>query len=413
MVWSSTFIDPQQRTYVFADGSIRHRHVRGRERGERRRQPAGLGGAQRIEQPQRDPRPLDGPGSRGGDDQHGDEHGQLHDGPDRRRHVGPGCFSVTRQDGTQSFEDDPACSPRTSRSRATSSASRSGRSCSRAAGIPVVQASIEPTCVVSRRDASPLSVNWTTMTATAPGTGGFSDNPDLTAVTVSDDGTTADFTFDTTIHADPPAAISPSAGSDAASPNLINFCTAWTIVNRNTVRGDPPGRCCQTVNEYWVWGRVLGGVVESRTTIGQHQPGGVADGRQRGRVRERVHDRPGGVLDDVQQLERRRQHRARPAVRGVPLSTTQPGRRHRERAPVHPDERRGCRRAGRSAIVAGAVHAGEVSGARSLLLDWRVHDRCRLRNVPRIWRRRRVRRSARSSTGTWSGTTPRSARGST
>ncbi len=160
--------------------------LRGRERRERPVQPAGLGGAQRLLDPQRDPWAHDRPGSRG---RSPSTRGRT---PSTTRWTRSWvqsvplprirlCFSAWRQDGTRSR---PAVSVHAgSRSRATSSVvtfatrssrSRASRSCRRRCAR----------CALPHDSSGPgQDINPTRMTATAPGTGGFTNNPDLIAVT--------------------------------------------------------------------------------------------------------------------------------------------------------------------------------------------------------------------------------------
>ncbi len=141
---------------------------------------------------------------------------------------------------------------------------------------PVVRAQVGPQCVQGRPDASTL--NPSRESATASGTGGVSNNPDLIAVTLADDQSYADFTFDENVSLGPNAN-NPGDFIVATSDDPVITCThnlalsGADIVAGNTVRvpldaftGIGPGACGTDRGEYLVWGYVNDSVVTS--TVG-------------------------------------------------------------------------------------------------------------------------------------------------
>ena len=256
VVWSSTFIDPQQRTYVTADFGAVVNAANGLENWE-------------------DSVALKGSNSHNGTRGHAaapDLEGvtintatntinytmdQIVGGTD-----GTGCFYAVRQDGTQvEANSGGPFTPDVSFSGNVISVTY-GEKLQPNPGIPVVQASIRTDCAFAA-DATTSIANFEGMTTTAPGTGGFSDNPDLTAITVSDDGRTADYTFDTAVKLVGSAGDFDLAGSAGFLDGQFCEGTAATVVNQNTVRAhfSTP---CEQFNEYWVWAEVDAGGVEAK-----------------------------------------------------------------------------------------------------------------------------------------------------
>ncbi len=128
---------------------------------------------------------------------------------------------------------------------------------------PVVRANMDPGCVQGRPDAT--TTNPGRESATAPGTGGLGNNPDLIAVTLASDQSFADFTFDENV-ALGPNANNPGDFVITTSDDPVVSCssaaalTAANIVGANTVRVPlTPG--CQNLGEYLVNGYVNNAVV--------------------------------------------------------------------------------------------------------------------------------------------------------
>ena len=149
------------------------------------------------------------------------------------------------------------------------------------AGNPIVQSTVRPLCVTDTTPGGPglTSINPTEMTATAPGTGGFTTKPDLIAVTQSD-ASHVDFTFDTTIafaSGKPDEADFLVGSSYDNGPSCVND-GGETIVNGNTVEFPLTGVCSDgshngdAQNEYFVWGSVFGGVVQSSANSSLKNP---------------------------------------------------------------------------------------------------------------------------------------------
>ncbi len=127
-------------------------------------------------------------------------------------------------------------------------------------------------------NSSFTAVNATMESATVPGTGGLTDNPDLVAIDVSD-GDDIDFIFDETI--------TPGANFNAAGALHIATSTSqqasgpapWTIVNGNTIR--VPFNL-GNIHEYFVWGDVADNVVHSATTGNPNRASGTPAGGNAG-----------------------------------------------------------------------------------------------------------------------------------
>ena len=262
VVYSSSFIDPQQRTYVHVDlGAVVNPAIGA---------PAGQNGPDSVA--------LNGSNSHNGTRGHAtspDLEGiTLSQAPPAVNYVmdepvagaanGAGDYSVTLQDGTTvpnpgggvTFSGNTVTVPYAPGTLGSP-------------GNQVVRGTVEYNRVA---EATQGITNVNRMTATAPGTGGFSSNPDLIAITVSADGQTADFTFDENIL---PAGGSISGGSlYVGTSDSLNLCfnavalTAADIVNGNTVRVTTPNLACgggvtpDQINEYFVWGDVDPGIVE-------------------------------------------------------------------------------------------------------------------------------------------------------
>ena len=143
------------------------------------------------------------------------------------------------------------------------------------------------------REATEGFGNTVRMTAPAPGTGGFSSRPDLTAVTVDATSTpaTADFTFDEDITA--PGGVIPAGSFRVTGSDALIGCTngaalgAGDIVNGNTVRvpldavATNSTNCnANAQNEYFVWADVAAGTVDGATL--SNPEAGVPTGANQG-----------------------------------------------------------------------------------------------------------------------------------
>ncbi len=270
VVWSSSFLDPQQRTYVTADSGAVANVANGQLNLE-------------------DSVALNGSNSHNGTRGHAvapDLEGitinqatltvnYIMDEPVAAASPAPGAFAVMLQNGAINSNPGGAGTVTTSGNVVSVkySAGQLG-----SPGNPVVQGIVHFFTVF---EATQGFGNTTIMSAAAPGTGGLGNNPDLIAVTLSDDGTTADFTFDENVSLGPEAnKVSPNGvvtGSDFAvvgSDSLVGCThlaalTGADIVGGNTVRVPlttaSTGSLCTgggaNNNEYMVWGFVNRGVV--------------------------------------------------------------------------------------------------------------------------------------------------------
>ena len=226
------------------------------------------------------------------------------------------------------------------------------------------------------REATAGFGNTVAMSATAPGTGGFSSRPDLTAVTVDTSSTpaTADFTFDETLTGAPsPAGSVRVVGSDG----LIGCSNSapGTIVNGNTLRVELDAVATNSVdcnanaqNEFFVWADVAAGAVTAAS--GPNPQAGVPTGANAGAFANGFTTGPEafsttfnnstGVVSIV--LDQR-------FASSVTLGNINLVDDSGSELPATPTTVAGAGGAAGPALAQAQFTPGEVSGARSLLLD--------------------------------------------
>jgi hypothetical protein len=271
VVWSTSFLDPQQRTYITAKAGAVANVANGF-----------------LNLP--DSVALNGGNSHNGTRGHSvapDLEGisinqatltvnYIMDEPVANALTGAGGFSVTLQNGTVNPNPGGAGTVTTSGNVVSV---KYGPGQLGSPGNPVVRGNVRYFQVF---EATQGFGNIGTMSATAPGTGGLSNNPDLQSVTIADDGTTADFTFDENIALGPN--INTTRDLTVIGSDQLVGCThaaaltAADIVGGNTLEvpldsNFAGGGSCfgggQNVNEYFVWGAVGQGVV-----VGTNAPAG-------------------------------------------------------------------------------------------------------------------------------------------